>query len=184
MDRNRFPLIKNRMKRCLFLVLFFIFVAATCLYVDEASFSPLGDGEFKLLFPDYGGGAKKTCSIDFLGFNFKSEFFGLYSYRVGRITIDPTYPNSINEWENKKVNTDVLIPKWKKCPVDSATMKFYEFSLTANGSNKEKCNVAFLRDLNNPKSYYSYIYFNELENYFLLYCTESESLYYIRRKGF
>lgn len=35
-------------------------------------------------------------------------------------------------------------------------------------------------DLCNPDNFYSYVYFNDLEHYLLLYCPQKEELYYIR----
>ena len=54
----------------------------------------------------------------------------------------------------------------------------------ASNPDKEKYFNLLNSELRNPNNYYAYIYFNELENYFLLYSTKNKKLYYIRRKGF
>lgn len=58
------------------------------------------------------------------------------------------------------------------------------FLLTMNDLNGQACSSSFYKELDNPRNYYSYIYINELENYFLLYCVDKGYFYYIRYKGF
>jgi len=70
------------------------------------------------------------------------------------------------------------------CPLDSSTVKLYKSTLTVNNLDKIECCNSFNTNLSNSKNYYSYIYFNELEQYFLLYCTDKQELFYIRRRGF
>ena len=46
-----------------------------------------------------------------------------------------------------------------------------------------KCCELFISELSNPMNYYSYLYVNELEYYFCLYCPNRRYLYYVRKKG-
>lgn len=172
------------MKYFLFIVLFIISISFVYLYNKETSFSPLKEEEFKTLFLNYSKNAKKLCSIDFLGLNFKSELFEFYSYKTNGIVINTEYPKFAREWEHKEITNNVSVSKWINCPIDTTIFELYEFTLTANNLDEKKCSRFFYRELGNPKNYYSYVYFNELENYFLLYSSENEILYYLRRKGF
>jgi len=172
------------MKRIVFLILLLIGVIITYVVFKEYSFSPLKKRELEMLFPYYKGKIEKEYDIDFIGMSSHSEFFELYSYTTSGIPVRTTYPIIISKWENKTIGKDAIISKWKKCPIDSVTNKLYEFSLMASNPDKEKYFNLLNSELRNPNNYYAYIYFNELENYFLLYSTKNKKLYYIRRKGF
>jgi hypothetical protein len=171
-------------KKFLFIALLLVGIAVVYLYLKEVSFSPLKEKEFQMLFPNYTGSSKKVCSVDFIGLSSHDELFEFYSYKTGKVSIDTTYPKFVNEWEREELTTATLISKWKSCPIDTVAMKLYEFTLTANNLDEKECLSSFNKELSNPNNYYAYVYFNELEDYFLLYCSESEYLYYIRRKGF
>jgi len=157
---------------------------AILLYLNDTSFSPLKEKDFKKIFYKYNGKTEKICDVDFLGINFKSEWFEVYLYKVGAVPVDLNYPEYNGMWEQKEFTNETVISKWKSCPLDSVSYKFYEFTLTAESFDEQECIKSFNTELNNPKNYYSYIYFNELEQYFLLYCPDIENLYYVRRKGF
>ncbi|WP_394775951.1 hypothetical protein [Flavobacterium sp.] len=172
------------MKKFLFIIILLAFIGFIYLYIQELSFSPLKEKEFKILFPNYNVSGEKKCGIDFLGMNFKGEVFEFYLYKMNNAKVDTSYPKIKNEWENEELDSDAIVLKWKPCPIDSTTIAQYKFALTANNLDDKECSRLFNSDINNPKNYYSYVYFNELEHYFLLYCPDKESLYYIRRKGF
>lgn len=168
----------------MFLVLLFIIVAviSNLIYTDF-SFSPLKEKEFKKLFKGYIGDPNKFCSKDFLGVSSKGELFDIYLYNTNNAIIDKDFPK-IDEWGNKKITKESFICKWKNCPLDSQTMELYKFTLASNNLDEVKCSNTFNKEILNSKNYFSYIHFNELEQYFLLYCTDKQELYYIRRKGF
>ncbi|MBA3829394.1 MAG: hypothetical protein H0X33_10700 [Taibaiella sp.] len=172
------------MKKFLVIAALLVSMVVIYLYMQELSFSPLKEKEFKMLFPNYNGVGEKKCGIDFLGINFKGEVFEFYLYKMNNTKVDTSHPKFKNEWENKELNTEAIVLKWKSCPIDTATMALYKFTLTANNLEEKECSRLFNDELSNPKNYYSYVYFNELENYFLLYCPDKGNLYYIRRKGF
>lgn len=172
------------MKKFLFIVLSLVVIVVVYLYFEEKSFSPLKEKEFQILFPNYKGISKKICGIDFIGLSFHNELFEFYLYKTDNASIDTSYPQFINEWEHKELANGVAFSKWKKGPIDTATMKLYEFSLTANNFDEKECSSSFNKALCNMKNYYAYVSFNELEQYFLLFCPDKQELYYIRRKGF
>jgi len=171
------------MKKGFLILLVVIVVVISYLIYTEFSFSPLKENDFKKIFKGYVGNANKSCSKDFLGVSSKGELFEIYLYNTNNAIIDKYFPK-INEWENKEITNESVIGKWMNCPLDSQTIELYKFTLTSNNLDDVKCSNSFSKEISNSKNYYSYIYFNELEQYFLLYCTDKQELYYIRRKGF
>ncbi len=171
------------MKKVLLGLSFVIGVVFFYLIYTEFSFSPLKENDFKKLFKGYVGNARKSCSKDFLGVSSKGELFEIYLFSTNNVIIDKDFPK-INEWENKVIANETVISKWINCPLDSQSRQLYNFTLTSNNFDDLKCSNSFNKEMSNPKNYYSYIHFNELEQYFLLYCTVKQELYYIRRKGF
>lgn len=155
---------------------------AIILYVDDSSFSPLKEKEIQKLFPNYRGTFKKKCDVDFIGMNFKGEWFEVYLYKVDAIPVDLNYPKYNGIWERKSITEEVITSKWINCPLDSATRKLYEFNLMLEIFDKKECIKSFNLELNNSENYYSYICFDELDQYFLLYCPSIGNLYYIRKK--
>lgn len=153
------------------------------LIYTEFSFSPLKENDFQKLFKGYIGKAHKYCSKDFLGIGSHSELFEIYLYNITNAKIDKGFPK-INEWENKEISSEAIVGKWKNCPLDTMAMRLFKFTLTSNNLDDVKCSSSFTKDILDPNNYYSYVYFNELEQYFILYCTDKQELYYIRRKGF
>ncbi len=170
------------MKKVLFGLIAIILIIVFYLVYTELTYSPLNETISKKLF-NQSTDLDKLCSIDFLGFNSKGEFFELYKYRVVEVEIDSLFFN-IQFWENKELSKNTIIEKWKPCPLDSLTSQLYEFILTVNNFDKWECSNSLNEALKNSKNYYSYIYVNELEQYFLLYNPQEENLYYLRRKGF
>lgn len=171
------------MKKVLLSVLFIVVIVASCLVYSEFSFSPLKEHDLQKLFKEYNGSFDKSCSKDFLGMSFKGELFEVYRYSIKGGIIDNDFPK-LTEWENKKVTNETIVGKWKNCPLDYQIMELYKFTLTSNNLDDVKCCSSFNKEILNPKNYYSFVHFNDLEQYFLLYCTDSQELYYIRRKGF
>ena len=160
------------------------FVIVFYLVYTELFYSPLDGAASKKLFKQ-STNLEKLCSIDFLGFNSKGEFFELYKYGTGDVQVDNSFQN-IQVWENKELPKNIIIEKWKSCPLDSLSSQLYEFMLTANDFDKDKweCSNTLNEALKNSENYYSYIYVNELEQYFLLYNPKEKTLYYLRKKGF
>ncbi len=172
------------MKKFLFIVIGILFFLIIFFFITEKTYSPLKNEEFKLLFPNYNGKDRKICSVNFLGLNCKGEFFEVYKYKISNVIVDSTYPMFINKWENRNITTGTEISKWKNCPIDSVTKNRFIFAFTVKNFDKYRCIDNFYDDLIDVNNYYSYIYFNEMEYFFLLYCTDKNLLYYIRLKGF
>lgn len=172
------------MKKIILILLLLLGLGAIILYINDSSFNPLKKRDFQKLFDKYNGTAEKICDVDFLGANFKSEWFEVYLYKVGVIPINSNYPDYNGIWEQKEITDEAVTSKWTSCPLDSTTRELYEFTLTVENFDKKECVKSFNAELNNPENYYSHVYFNELEQYFLLYCPSLGNLYYLRRKGF
>jgi len=170
------------MKKVLFGLGAIVFVVISYLSYTEFAYSPLEDKDFNKLFKQ-NIDADKLCSIDFLGFNAKGEFFEIYKYGISEVEIDDTLPN-IQVWGNKEITSNTIIGKWKSCPLDALSNQLYDFTLTANDFDKWDCSNTFNKGLKDPENYYCYIHLNELEQYFLLYNPKEGTLYYLRRKGF
>lgn len=170
------------MKKFLFGVAAIVLVGVIYLVYTEMSYSPLDGAASERLFQE-DRNLKKLCDIDFLGLSSKGEFFELYKYGVGKAEIDESLPD-IQVWENRELPKNVIIGKWKPCPLDSVPSQLYEFTLTANNWKEYECSSLLNEALKDPNNYYSYIHVNELQQYFLLYSPKEEALYYLRRKGF
>lgn len=152
--------------------------------VKELTYSPLTEKDFKELFPDYDGNAKKECYVDFIGLSMQGELFDLSTYKLNRVTIDSQYPDFKNGWAPVPMSSDELFfSKWKKCPVDSLTFLRCKDLLTMQDFGKEKCAYSFYSDLADSLNYYSYLYVDGLECYFCLYCPDKNYLYYVRKRG-
>jgi len=173
-----------RMKRIMLILFLLLGLGAIVLFVNGSSFSPLKERDFQKLFNKYNGTAKKICAVDFLGVNFKSEWFEVYLYKLDDLPVNSNYPDYNGVWEQKEFTDETITSKWKSFPLDSITRELYEFTLTVENFNQKECIKSFNEELKNPENYYAQIYFNELEQYFLLYCPDIGNLYYIRRKGF
>ena len=171
------------MKKALLGVLFIVVIIISYVVYKELSFSPLDKQDFQKLFNEYNGDFDKSCSKDFLDVSSNGELFEIYLYKIKGGVINKSLPE-ITEWEDKEITNEAKVGKWRNCPLDNQTNELYKFTITSNNFDNLKCFNHFNKELLNQKNYYSFIYFNELEQYFLLYCTESQELYYIRRKGF
>ena len=171
------------MKKVLVVILLVVVIIASYLGDSEFSFSPLKENDFQKLFKGYSGSFDKSWSKDLLGLSTHREYFEIYKYNVENVIIDKNYPKLI-EWENNKFNNETLVGKWKNCPLDSQVIELYKFALISNKLANVECCSSFSKEVSNPENYYSFVRFNDLEQYFLLYCANSQTLYYIRRKGF
>lgn len=172
------------MKKVLLGLVFVMLIVASYLIYTEYSFNPLKEDDFKKLFKGYIGKPNMICSKDFIGMSSHGEVFDIYVYSTKNALINKDFPE-IKEWENKKVTNTTVIGKWRNCPIDSQTKAFYEpiFGVE-NFKNVKECRSSFNEEMINPKNHYSYVYFSEGEEYFLLYCIDKQELYYIRFKGF
>lgn len=172
------------MRKIIYASLVLFCIVVVFFYINELLYSPLNKREFKMLFPNYDSNIKKECDIDFIGMSIKGELFDLYQYKSVRGQISSTYPDIIGQWENRELSADVIVPKWKECPPDSITMERCDIIFSSDNYKKHQCSHSFQSELGNDCNYYTYIYFNELEYYFLLYIPDKEKLYYIRKRGF
>jgi hypothetical protein len=171
-------------KYILILAVTLLLLGVSYIIIKELTYSPLKEKDFKNLFPDYDGNAKKKCHADFIGLSLQGELFDIFIYKLNEITIDFQYPNFKNGWANITMpNGEFVFSKWKKCPVDSLTFFRYKDMLTIKDFSEKKCTYFFNSDLANSMNYYSYLYINELEHYFCLYCPDKNYLYYVRKKG-
>ena len=172
------------MKKYIYILVSILILGIGFLFINDFTYSPLKDSDFKKLFSDYNNNANKKCSIDFLGWSSEGAVFDLYVYEIKKGSVDTTYPNFKNGWKNINDLDDVVFSKWKKCPMDSLSSSRYNFTLTTEDFSKKECSQSFNNELNNPNSYYSYVYVSELEQYFFMYSPNKERLYYVRRRGF
>ena len=135
------------MKKPLFI---FLLICVGCLflylYIDEKTFTPLKEKEFKMIFFNYRDEAVKVCGVDFLGLNFKGELFDFYLYKMKNSSINMDYPQIKSEWEGRKLDSTVSVSKWRNCPIDSVTTKLYMFLLTMNDFNGQACSSSFYKE--------------------------------------
>lgn len=171
------------MKKLLFFAFGLILLLFLYILYDEYSFVPLDESDVGKLFKGDHGHPDKICSKDSLGLSFHGELFDIYKLDVGKVLIDESFP-MVDEWANKPVDRETIVGRWKHCPMDSQALKLYKPILTLNDFSNIDCFESFDEVLRDPENYYSYIYFEELESYFLLYCLGEEVLYYVRHKGF
>lgn len=148
-------------------------------FIDILTFTPLKDKEFKKLFFSYGE-INKKYSADYIGLSGHGELLEIYLFNTKKIQLGINYPNYSSEWENEKIKNETITSKWINCPLDTATYRLFKFALKSNDYNQNKCLKSFNMDLCNPDNFYSYVYFNDLEHYLLLYCPQKEELYYVR----
>ena len=163
------------------LLLSLVIISFVYYYIDILTFTPLKDKEFKKLFVSYKE-IKKKHSADYIGLSIHSELFEIYLFNTQKVLLDINYPNYANEWEKEIITNETIISKWRNCPLDATDYKRFEFALTSNDYNQNRYLEAFNTELCDPQNFYSYVYFNDLEHYFLLYCPRKEKLYYIRMK--
>ena len=149
------------------ILLLLITICPILYHIENKVFNPLQSQELRKIFLSYEK-IKKRCSIDNIKLSSHGELFEIYLFNTQKAILDINYPNYANEWE--------------KCPLDTTAYKLFKFAFTTNNYNQSECLKSFSTELSEPNNFYSYIYFNDLEYYFLLYCTHKEELYYIRVK--
>lgn len=171
-------------KYILILIVILSILGVSYIVIKELTYTPLTEKDFKNIFPDYDGNAKKKCHVDFIGLSLHGELFDVFIYELNEMTIDLQYPNFKNGLGNITISDDKFVfSQWKKCPLDSLTYFQYKDVLTIEDFSKKTCTYSFNSDLVNSMNYYSYLYVNELECYFFLYCPDKNYLYYVRKKG-
>ena len=153
------------------------------IFVKELTYNPLTEKDFNNVFPNYDNSAKKECSVDFIGLSSHGELFDIYKYKLNDMTIDFRYPDIKGSWSNATVSDNIVVSTWEKIPVDSLTSVRCKDIFDMGNYRAHKCCNLFVQELSNPQNYYSYVYVNELEYYFLLYCPDKHDLYYVRKKG-
>lgn len=153
------------------------------IVVNELTFSPLKEKDFYNLFPNYDNSAKKKCCVDFMGLSLHGELFDVYKYELNNMTIDSRYPNIKDVWSNITVSEGLVVSTWKILPIDSLTSIRCKDIFDMGNYRAHKCCNSFVPELSNTINYYSYVYINELEYYFCLYCPDKHCLYYVRKKG-
>ncbi len=126
---------------------------------------------------------EKLHQKDFLGVSAKNELFEIYLYKIENANINNSYPD-FRIWEGKEVGKDNIILHWQNCPLDSQTINLFEFSLNYKDISSLNWAQNLLNETKNNENYYSYVHFSDLEQYFLLYCSTKNELFYIRKKGF
>jgi hypothetical protein len=150
-----------------------------CYHIEALTYSPIKDKEAKILFQDIES-IKKKCSVDYIGLSLHGEIFEIYLYKTKNVSLGENYPNYANEWENQPITNETILSKWKRCPLDSVSVDICNFILTTNQFDKKKCVSPVRTELYNSDNYYSYVDFGNFEQYFLLFCTKTGLLYYIR----
>ncbi len=163
-------------------LLFIVFILGiSYLIYDDLSFDPLSKADFAKIFVGYNGKTKVLCKKDFIGIATRGEFFELYEYSLDDVKIKNDYPLFIN-WENSNVTKETIIGKWQNCPINKDVMKLYRFTIGSENLNSSDCSILFKKEMLNPQNFYSYISISETEQYFFLYSSERNQLYYIRRR--
>ena len=163
------------------ILLLLITICPILYHIENKVFNPLQSQELRKIFLSYEK-IKKRCSIDNIKLSSHGELFEIYLFNTQKAILDINYPNYANECEIEKITSETIISKWKKCPLDTTAYKLFKFAFTTNNYNQSECLKSFSTELSEPNNFYSYVYFNDLEYYFLLYCTHKEELYYIRVK--
>lgn len=172
-----------RKKYIIIIGLILLLISGGYLIFEEITYSPLTEKDFKNLFPNYDGSAKKKCSVDFIGLNLHGDLFDISVYELNSMVVDTRYPNIKNSWNDITLPDEMRISSWQKIPIDSLTYLKCKDVLNMGNYQKHQCCDSFVLELSNPTNYYSYLYINELEYYFYLYCPNKHRLYYVRKKG-
>lgn len=149
---------------------------------NEITYTPLKKKDFEHLFPNHIS-ANVIFHKDFIGWS-HGDYFELFIYRTIGVKIDSGYPIIDKNWERIILPDTTEAIAWSNCPIDSITRLKYERELTWIINCEIKEGKALQRELKDGSNYYSYIYVNELQKYFLLYNPSKGILYYIRQNGF
>lgn len=172
-----------KIKPIILIVSILLLLAGSLAFVQEVTYSPLTEKEFKNLFPNYDSGAKKKYSVDFIGLSLHGELFDMFLYELTDMTIDSCHPNIRDDWTSVSMSDGIAVSSWQRIPMDSSTNIRCKDALDLVKNKDDKRYTTFITELSNPLNYYSYLYVNELEYYFFLYCFEKHHLYYVRKRG-
>ena len=148
----------------------------------KMTFTPLKEKDFECLFPNYTN-ADVVFYKDFIGWS-HGDYFEFFVYRIANVEIDSNYPIIDKNWEHVVLPDTVEIVTWSNCPLDSTTQLKYGNELIWIMDSKIKEGKMLQGELKDKNNYYSCIYVNGLEKYFLLYNPSKDILYYIRQNGF
>lgn len=171
------------MKKSFFYTLLIGIVSLICYGVyGEITFTPLRKKDFECLFPN-NTNAEVIFHKDFIGWS-HGDYFELFIYRITNAIIGPNYPIIDSNWEYAVLPDTVETIAWSNCPIDSITQLKYEFELAWIIDSGIKEGKVLQSELKNENNYYSCIYVNGLQKYFLLYNPLTSTLYYIRQNGF
>lgn len=172
-----------KMKFVIIIISVFLLISGCIVVVEELTYSPLTENDFKNLFPNYDNSAKKKCNVDFIGLSLHGELFDIFTYELTDVTIDSSYPSINDSWTNITASDELVISAWKRIPVDSLTLIRCKDIFDLGNYRGNKCCSSFVSELSNSINFYSYVYVNELEYYFCLYCPNKHYLYYVRKRG-
>lgn len=162
------------------ILLLLITICPILYHIENKVFNPLQSQELRKIFLSYEK-IKKRCSIDNIKLSSHGELFEIYLFNTQKAILDIITQTTPMNGKKRKLQAK-SISKWKKCPLDTTAYKLFKFAFTTNNYNQSECLKSFSTELSEPNNFYSYVYFNDLEYYFLLYCTHKEELYYIRVK--
>jgi hypothetical protein len=182
MGMQLYQLKNNDMKKALKLLSVVLVLGILYLLYNEFAFNPLDKADFAKIFVGYNGKTKLVCKKDFIGITTSGDFFELYVYSLDDVMINNNYPQFSN-WENSTITKQTTIGKWRNCPINKDVINLYRFTIGAQNLNTSDCGISFKNEILNPRNFYSYISISDTEQYFLLYSSATNKLYYIRRKG-
>ena len=102
------------MKKYIYILIAIVIIGIGFFVINELTYSPLKEKDFKVLFSDYNGRVEKKCSIDFLGWSPEGAVFDLYVYEMEKVFIDAIYPDFKSGWKNISVLDGIIFSKWRR----------------------------------------------------------------------
>ena len=172
------------MRKILFLILAIIIVLLGVFLIwNETTYDPLTSGQAKEIFKGFNGKYHKTKSEDLIGLSTHGDYYDIYLYHFDDVIISSAFPLIHQKWEKHQIDSNTIIGKWTKCPTDSLSAKLNKSLLEVLSKSKEQWLKKFTTELSNQDNYYSYLYFDEGNQYFFLFCPKNKRLYYIRKNG-
>ena len=157
-----------KIKFVIIIISVFLLILGCVVVVEELTYSPLTENDFKNLFPNYDNSAKKKCDVDFIGLSLHGELFDIFTYELSDVTIDNSYPSINDSWTNITASDELVVSVWKRIPIDSLTLIRCKDIFDLGNHRGKRCCSSFVSELSNPINFYSYVYVNELEYYFYL----------------
>lgn len=171
------------MKRIILIFLVFLALACTYLICNELSYSPLTSSETGKLFKEFKGNYHKVKGKDLIGLSTHGDIYDIYLYHFDDVKAEGNFPQIDSKWEKHQVISSTLVGKWTECPLDSIALKLNKSILEPIPNNGEQWLKDFNNQLDDKNNYYSYLYFDEANQYFFLFCPISNSLFYVRKNG-